>query len=504
MKIATTHMRELLELKVVAVGVLAACMEGESAEIIADELASKIDILSLHRIFDEVYDYYDKCEKTSNKQLSSITLNKLADIHQTHATKLARFEEERRRKKKLNEGGSANNGLRRASIIQVKEVQQVDTKEYDAFINKDETFMESEELTICLRDLIYVRRLLCTYVPDYKRSTDVSESFATFEPKLGHVEVAWNKKTVEVLFPIPYVTKYLSATTKQKFHEECDLDTPETRVKGLMTGVEDFYDEMDVLHKLSKVGYFKFMLKKYIYIRYLLYAVVFLLNYGSLLSLTQSSIGRDGDKWSTSERIQVLLGLILLVGYGSIFAYWGFQVFFLKYAAMRRLVNGLDDGDSSVSESEDGAPMADEHAMIEVLFEENEALIVSKKEEEYYQQAPFIVKAFGYLWTMITSIQAMIVGAYTFVNRRIVPPALRKQVGKFVSGWNLKVFWILFLAAVMFVMCCVIHFFIFQVDYNMNANRLLMNYFIAGLVTLAPIAIFCFGKMIDQQLRLIS
>lgn len=110
----------------------------------------------------------------------------------------------------------------------------------------------------------------------------------TFSQGLGSVEVFWNGKTEDIIFPRPQEAKFLSDTTKTAFVNECDLSSSDTRVKYLMRNRYTFLDEMEVLAQFNQ--FFQVMLRNYFMLKKLLFVLILLLNFNMVLTLSQGSV----------------------------------------------------------------------------------------------------------------------------------------------------------------------------------------------------------------------
>ena len=76
-----------------------------------------------------------------------------------------------------------------------------------------------------------------------------------FEEKTASIEIInINKNIQKIYFPVPYVTKFLSDTTKSTFEEDVNRESANEKIKGLVESFEDFFDEMQHYQMLNSLG----------------------------------------------------------------------------------------------------------------------------------------------------------------------------------------------------------------------------------------------------------
>ncbi|GMH53038.1 hypothetical protein TrLO_g6616 [Triparma laevis f. longispina] len=139
---------------------------------------------------------------------------------------------------------------------------------------------------------------------------------------LRSVEIFWHGRCQKTFFT-PFLDS-LSDATKNRFMEECALDSQETRIKEMIKACDDLSDEMVYQNDLSQFVVFQFISVHFLTIKRFVFAMVLLLNINVMLSTLQDEtlvLADEAFGFNSSQNLTVLLGLLVMFCYSFIVAY---------------------------------------------------------------------------------------------------------------------------------------------------------------------------------------
>jgi len=466
------HMMEMVSIQTMAITLCAACLEGEANRAVAEAMVSKVDSGTLTNAYEGMYEFYqlalrssvvDSVTKGTKQALNNEILHEYVQLKQ----KEAGCNSSRRGSSKA-----------RKSVVIVENIKDVDLEDDENEEHEESEELEAETLCLTMRNLLAVHKYLSLNIPSYSSleydEGSMPDFHADFEKELGLVEVFWQGKTYEVRFPLPEEAAFLSETTKEKYMEEqCVLTTSETRVKDLMATREELLDDMSVLRDISNIAFFKFILDNYTEIRNFLYIVVILINFDLTLSLSHGSTIINGyGEVDANGKLLIILGLILLVGYGSMAIYWGFQVSLLNYRRLSRILK------TAMVKEQEEKELARE-AALELEFK------AMQEEMQEEMSHGVIHRFFTGVFKGISQASFNLFAPIRF---------LYAQLGK---GWDLTVFRPTVFIAGAFVVACFMHYHIFKEISPRVLESYMKSYALAGVIIIGPLALYTVRQMIE-------
>ncbi len=144
-----------------------------------------------------------------------------------------------------------------------------------------------------------------------------------FSQLLGEVDVRWRGRVERVFFELPEWSGSLTTVARQRFEQNVDLTSAETRMRQLFEDGEGIIREARYLYRIEELSkVFQIVNKRYIPLKYRLYFLALVLN----LHMMLSSTGDGAITWANSEErgnstAALCLAVPTLLGYGAMCAY---------------------------------------------------------------------------------------------------------------------------------------------------------------------------------------
>ena len=144
-----------------------------------------------------------------------------------------------------------------------------------------------------------------------------------FSNLLGEVDVRWRGRVERVFFELPEWCGSFTTVARQRFEQNVDLTSAETRMRQLFEDGEGIIREARYLYRIEELSkLFQIVNKRYIPLKYRLYFLALILN----LHMMLSSTGDGAITWANSEErgnsaAALCLAIPTLLGYGAMCAY---------------------------------------------------------------------------------------------------------------------------------------------------------------------------------------
>lgn len=168
------------------------------------------------------------------------------------------------------------------------------------------------------------------------------KSVAFFEDKISQIEILNADESLQTVFFAPHpINQHLSEYTKTRFLENLDRKSSTTKLNGLMNSVPDFIAEIDHFARLKGLG-LKANLSYLSYFKLLNFFLAVGLN---LIMLVWESANispylpapfRNLSGHSPSDRVILIISLVILAIYILIFLTWLFFDFFVKLRIFKK------------------------------------------------------------------------------------------------------------------------------------------------------------------------
>ena len=139
-----------------------------------------------------------------------------------------------------------------------------------------------------------------------------------FAKLLGEVDVRWRGRVERVFFELPVWAGSLTTVARQRFEQNVDLTSAETRMRQLFEDGEGIIREARYLYRIEQLSkLFRIINKRYIPLKYRLYSLALILNLHLMLSTTgDGSLRLNGNSVAA-----ICLAVPTVLGYGAMSTY---------------------------------------------------------------------------------------------------------------------------------------------------------------------------------------